>query len=77
MVMDLPAVVSIVSICIEQPCDPFTNIIDDPIYLKISTNALLVWTTVNTTVTITMGPTHVHADKVLGFTVMDSDVMVS
>ena len=40
-------------------------------------NALLMWTTVHTIVTITMGPIHVHADKVLGFTVMDSDAMVS
>ena len=40
-------------------------------------NALLEWTAVNITVTIVMGRTHVHADKVLGYTVMDSNVMVS
>ena len=40
-------------------------------------NALLVWTIVNITVTIAMGPTYVHADKALDYTVMDSNVMVS
>ena len=40
-------------------------------------NALLVWTAVNITVSITMDPTHVPADKVLGSSVMDNNVMVS
>ena len=40
-------------------------------------NALLAWTTVNITVTIAMDPTHVPADKALGSSVMDNNVMVS
>ena len=45
--------------------------------MKMLMNALLEWTTVNITVTIAMGRTHVHVDKALGYTVMDNNVMVS
>ena len=47
------------------------------LFVKMLMNALLEWTIVNTTATIPMDHTHVPADKALGYTAMDSNVMVS